>query len=291
VFNGGESWSVTYEWTGNPELVKGFPRMKAHPSNLPVPFWNVSALQFTAEWDTYVKGKEDDSPEEQAIAFDDIYLRSNAALDVFLSDNATNSTLVGPPIEIMIWYWYTPTIIPLGYHESTPGVDTIEVDGTNFQLYHGFNAQGQHVFSWLAERNLTSVDADYSPLFRYIWEKGLLSGALWLGQLEFGFEVMHSGEQVVSEVKPGYTLRIIRDGDPDAHTTTSSATPTSTSKTASSTAAEATTTSPDTAAATTSSAGTGLSPYGWDTGFMKAMGIWSFIFVPVFTSCCAYNLL
>ena len=77
--------------------------MKAHPSNLPVPFWNVSNVDFRAEWDTYVKGTENDSPEEQAAKFDEIYLRSNAALDVFLSDDPENSTLVGPPIEIMIW--------------------------------------------------------------------------------------------------------------------------------------------------------------------------------------------
>lgn len=76
--------------------------MKAHPSNLPVPFWNVSNVDFRAEWDTYVKGT-DRSGEEQAAKFDEIYLRSNAALDVFLSDDAENSTQVGPPIEIMIW--------------------------------------------------------------------------------------------------------------------------------------------------------------------------------------------
>jgi hypothetical protein len=103
INNGGESWSVTSKWTGNPETVKGFPRMKAHPSNLPVQFWNVSNLDFKAEWDTYVVGTEDDSPEEKNAKFDEIYLRSNAALDVFLSDDAENSTLVGPPIEIMIW--------------------------------------------------------------------------------------------------------------------------------------------------------------------------------------------
>jgi hypothetical protein len=104
INNGGESWSVTSKWTGNPETVKGFPRMKAHPSNLPVRFWNVSNVDFRAEFNTYVKGTENDSPEEQAAAMHETYVRSNAALDVFLSDDALNSTLVGPPIEIMIWY-------------------------------------------------------------------------------------------------------------------------------------------------------------------------------------------
>ena len=250
VDNGGESWSVEYQWTGNPELVKGFPRMKLQPSTLPVLFWNISALNFKAEWEIYVEGTENSSTEEQNKAYVDTYLRQNAALDAFLSDDAWNSTQVGPPIEIMIWFWYHPLMIPLGYTESTPAVDTVEVDGVNFQLYHGFNQQGQHVFSWLAERNMTSTDADYSPLFKYIWQKGLLSGALWLGQLEFGFEVMHAGEKSVSAVKPGYELRLIRDGDPDdpnlkntTSTTSTSSRPTPTATATSSAPAAATTSS------------------------------------------------
>jgi hypothetical protein len=100
VLDGGESWSVTSKWTGNPETVKGFPRMKVHPSNLPVRFENISNIDFRAEFETYVPGV---SSEDQAAKMDEIYVRSNAAMDAFLSDNSTNSTLVGPPIEVMVW--------------------------------------------------------------------------------------------------------------------------------------------------------------------------------------------
>lgn len=269
VVDGGESWSVEYQWTGNPDLVKGFPRMKAHPSNLPVIFSNISALEFKADWSIYVKGTENSSAEEQAQAFDETYVRQNAAMDVFLSDDAWNSTQVGPPIEIMVWFWRTPSIIPLGYTESTPALNTVEVDGMNFSLYHGFNAQGQHVFSWLSERNMTSTDADYSPLLKYIWQKGLLSGALWLGQLEFGFEVMHAGEPTVSEVQPGYNLKIIRDGDPDdpAKSTSTTSSSTTTSAIPTFTSAAATTTSAETVATTSSSEShsvrVGIAEPGW----------------------------
>jgi hypothetical protein len=132
----------------------------------------------------------------------------------------------------------------------------------DFSLYHGWNAQGQHVFSWLSESNMTSTDADYSPLLRYIWQKGLLSGALWLGQLEFGFEVMHAGEQTVSEVKPGYNLHLIRDGDPDDRPKSTAIVQSATSTRAASTAPSPTVTSPSEPAATTSSSAGRLAPAG-----------------------------
>jgi hypothetical protein len=94
------------------------------------------------------------------------------------------------------------------------------IAGTNFSLYHGWNAAGQHVFSWLAQKNLTSASADYSPLLKYIWKKGLLSGSLWLGQLEFGTEILHAADETRFEAN-NMTLRIVRQGDADDVTSTS----------------------------------------------------------------------
>lgn len=261
IYDDDTAFSVTYQWTGDASTVKGFPYMKADPSRLPVQLWNVSSLEFAAQWQTHVKGTENWSEEEQAIAMDNTGLRVNTAVDMFLSDNAENSTGLGPPIEIMIWQWFTPTVLPLGHAESTPEKDTVEVAGTNYSLYHGWNAQGQHVFSWLPHRNLTSVDTDYSPLLRYIWEEGLLSGALYMGQLEFGTEVMHAGEETTFEAR-NYTLRITRDGDPDAPpkptTTSSSATTSRTSapRTSSSTTVSSTNSASITSA--TSATGTAM---------------------------------
>ena len=116
--------------------------MKAWPSNLPVQLWNVSSLPFSAKWKTYVEGSKDASPEEQAVAYDNAALRANVAVDMFLSDDITNSTGLGPPIEIMIWPWYTPDVLPLGHAESTPDTDTVEVSGMKYSLYHGYNIQG-----------------------------------------------------------------------------------------------------------------------------------------------------
>ena len=221
--------------------------MKLDPSRLPVQLWNVSTLQFSGKWSTIVEGTEDQSPDEQAAAYDNVGLKTNAAIDMFLSDDATNSTGLGAPIEIMIWLWYVPAIIPLGYTESTPQIDTVEVSGTNFSLYHGWNAQGQNVFSWLPHQNLTSADDDFSPLLTYIWKKGLLSGALYLGQLEFGTEVMHAGLTTTFQASD-YELALYRESDEDdpnpkttstSSTASATATPSSTASSSSGTTATA----------------------------------------------------
>ncbi|KAK1968639.1 concanavalin A-like lectin/glucanase [Colletotrichum sublineola] len=230
VHDGGRSFSVAYKWTGDASLVKGYPYMKAHPTRLPVQLWNVTQLQVTGNWQTFVTGKEQASVDEQAKALDDVSLYANVAVDMFLSDNRENSTMIGAPVEIMIWPWWTPTVKPLGWAESTPDKDTVTIDGTPFSLYHGWNDGGQHVFSWLARTNLTKTDADYGPLLQYIWKRGMLSGALWLGQLELGTEIKHATGDMHFEAS-NYTLKVVRQGDPEDRTSitsTTSAAPSST---------------------------------------------------------------
>ena len=199
------------------------------------------------------------SAQDQAAAYDNTALKANAAIDMFLSDNIANSTGLGPPIEIMIWLWYVPSMLPLGHSESTPEIDTVEVSGMNFSLYHGWNAQGQNVFSWLAHRNMTSADDDFSPLLRYIWKKGLLSGALYLGQIEFGTEVMHAGQRTTFQAN-NYNLKLYREGDkddPEPKTTSTTASPsaTSTSRAVTNSASTTATTTSAPAARTSNAAG------------------------------------
>ena len=206
---------MTYKWDGDASTVKAFPYMKAQSSNLPIPLQNVSALQITGKWDIYVQGQQNDSGLQEAEDFDSFAVKANVAVDMFLSDDAINSTEVGPPIEVMIWPWYVSNIFPLGYTPVTKGVPTVEIDGTKFRLYDGYNLQGQHVFSWLAEKNLTSMDADYGPLLKYMWTNDLLNGTLWLGQLEFGTELMHAAATTVFNATVE-TLRVFRSGEPGA---------------------------------------------------------------------------
>jgi hypothetical protein len=250
VHNGGTSWSVTYLWRGHGDRVKSYPHMKAHPARLPVQLWNVSRLDFAADWAIDVPSAGETEPAAMPAVYDSIALRANVAVDMFLSDDAANATGFRPPIEVMIWPWHSPSVKPLGHSESRPDIDKVEIDGVDFSLYHGWNDRGQHVFSWLAERNLTSTNADYGPLLKYIWQNGLLSGALYIGQLEFGTEIMYAGEEVVFSAQ-NYNLQIIRQGDPDDNITTASssvaasatASTTSTGSRVASASAEATATS------------------------------------------------
>lgn len=216
----GTSFSVTYLWTGTSTMVKGYPYMKADPARFPVQLWNMSSLVFSGEWSTTVASAKDNSSLSQAEAYDEIDLHSNVALDMFLSPDALNSTGFRPPIEIMIWLWWCPTVIPLGYRESTPDTEKITIDGTAFRLYSGYNIKNQHVFSWLADRNLTTANADYGPLLQYVWQNKSLPGSTYLGQLEFGTEILHAGGETVFKAKD-YNLKIVRHGDPNETATTS----------------------------------------------------------------------
>lgn len=210
---------MSYKWEGDASVVKGFPYIQADPSNLPVPLQDVVALEVKANWDLYLKDQDNDSGLEEAEALDEFAVKTNVAIDMFLSDDAANSTSDTPPIEVMIWPWYVADIFPLGYTPAAKGVPTVGIEGVKYRLYNGFNAQGQHVFSWLAEKNLTSVDADFSPLLKYLYQKELLSGSLWLGQLELGTELMHSAADTVFNATIE-TLRIVRGGDADAASAT-----------------------------------------------------------------------
>ena len=249
ILDQGSAFSVAFQWRGDASTVKAFPYMKLDPSRLPVQLWNASTLQFSAEWSMLVDGTESQSPQEQAAAYDNTALKANAAIDMFLSDDIANSTGLGSPIEIMIWLWYVPSMLPLGHSESTPEIDTVEVSGMNFSLYHGWNAQGQNVFSWLAHQNMTSANDDFSPLLRYIWKKGLLSGALYLGQIEFGTEVMHAGQSTTFSASK-YELALYRDADDDnpspkpTSTSSVSSTATATTSRASNTATTSSTAAP-----------------------------------------------
>lgn len=280
IFDQGTSFEVSFKWTGDASTVKAFPYLKADPSSLPTQMWNVSTLLVSGEWSMIVDGTADQSGTDQAVAMDDIALKANVAIDMFLSDNATNSTEVGPPIEVMIWLWHVPAILPLGWDTSTPQIDTVEVDGTNFSLYNGWNAQGQHVFSWLSDHNMTRTDADYSPLLRYLWEKGQLSGALYLGQVEFGTEVMHAGLPTTFSAS-NYTLMIYREGDkddPDPKTTSTTSSSTSSSSTRSTSTSTQSATPTDLSASATShaSSASSVSPPGLSLWQMCCLGLPTF---------------
>jgi hypothetical protein len=77
-------------------------------------------------------------------------------------------------------------------------------------LFHGNNTQNQTVFSWLPETNLTTVDADYSPLIHYLWQFGFVPKDIYLGTLQFGTEQFHATNEVLFRAA-NYSLGLSRN--------------------------------------------------------------------------------
>ena len=63
-------------------------------------------------------------------------------------------------------------------------------------LYNGANDNGQHVFSWVADKNMTSFNGDLSPSIEYLWRHGLIRANNYLGILQFGTETLHATSNV-----------------------------------------------------------------------------------------------
>lgn len=64
----------------------------------------------------------------------------------------------------------------------------------NSTLYHGLNGVNQSVYTWLPSSNLTSIDADVSPLLHYLWRKEYISKKTYLGLVQWGSEAVHSAQ-------------------------------------------------------------------------------------------------
>jgi len=63
-------------------------------------------------------------------------------------------------------------------------------------LYQGHNSNGQYVYSWLASSDLTSFNADISPLLHYLWRHSYIHEANYLGIVQFGMETFHATSNV-----------------------------------------------------------------------------------------------
>lgn len=77
-------------------------------------------------------------------------------------------------------------------------------------LYHGNNTQGQTVFSWLPENNLTHTSGDFSPLVHYLWQFNFMPQNVYLGTIQFGTETFHATSEVLFSAG-NYSLSISQD--------------------------------------------------------------------------------
>ncbi|KAK4943646.1 hypothetical protein LTR10_016743 [Elasticomyces elasticus] len=197
VNNNGTSFDATWKWANNSADVHGYPHIRLESSLFPLPISQLSTLEFATDFGINVTSAYNKTADQrvQALTTDDV--QYDVTLDMFLDANETAATSDLPAYEIMIWLSYSYRVYPVGIDTSSPDKYQFSIGGTRFFLFNGSNTQNQTVYSWLPETNLTSVDADYSPLVHYLWQNDFMPKDVYLGTLQFGTEQFHATEEVL----------------------------------------------------------------------------------------------
>ncbi|KIV87957.1 hypothetical protein PV10_09234 [Exophiala mesophila] len=197
VKNNGTAFDSTWRWLNNSDKVHAYPHFKLDSPLYPLLVEDLASVDFTGDFSINVTSAVGESPEAREEALTDEDVQYNVALDMFLDANETQAMAELPAYEIMIWMSYSYRVYPVGIDTSTPDKDQFIVNGTRFFLFHGNNTQGQTVFSWLPEHNLTHASGDYSPLIHYLWQFDFMPSDLYLGTIQFGTEEFHSQSEVL----------------------------------------------------------------------------------------------
>lgn len=134
VNDGGRSWNVTYKWTNNYFTVHGFPHMRYESGVLPLQLNNISSLNLKATWNTVPVSAIDTNASYQAMLMDYDRVSANVALDMFADPFIAESQQRRPRIEIMIWLWNTPGLVPVGGKTSLLRDHNYTVAGKNLYV-------------------------------------------------------------------------------------------------------------------------------------------------------------
>ncbi|KAL9100850.1 MAG: hypothetical protein Q9163_003816 [Psora crenata] len=131
-----------------------------------------------------------------------IRAKANVAVDMFLdADSEKSQSSTAAAYETMIWIGTVGGTQP--FHSlNTSDPPTQRLDGTTFSLFVGPNQSNQTVYTWLADKNLTSLSAgtDFSPLLRYLYRNDLLPASTFLGTLQVGSETYHAQRKVQFQI-------------------------------------------------------------------------------------------
>lgn len=114
IFDNGTSWSATYQWTAASTRVHGYPHVQFETQTLPIAVGRIGALNVNAQWLTAVASTVNSSVSDQESALKSAKVRSNVCLDMFLDPVAATSQSLDASIEIMIWFWRSRRIVPVG---------------------------------------------------------------------------------------------------------------------------------------------------------------------------------
>ncbi|KAF5548550.1 endoglucanase cel12A [Fusarium phyllophilum] len=186
-------FNAPWLWEGDEDNVHSYPHVKFQSSKLPLPLAEITSMRLTGSWMMTAGSLETETPnfssrewDENKSSLDELGIVANAAFDMFLDADSTNSAdsvLAG--IELMIWIGSVGDPWPL----KTKTLGTQKLGDREFTLYYGKNQRDNHVFTWVPDKDvddITRFDEDVSPLLEYIWRNRLIANSTYLGIVEFG---------------------------------------------------------------------------------------------------------
>jgi len=196
------AYTATWQYDQGPvsEPVHAFPNAKLDLGVPAVQLTNMSSLKVDVEW-TYGAGRDVLATGANGPDLDAAGMNANVCVDMFLDPVADNSGVTNKAAyEVMVWLGrYGPATLPIGYLQGVAVILTVD-DGTSFDLYFGDNSIGQKVFTWVAQTNTTSMDADIAPLVNELANHGGPTTSDYLGYIAFGSEALYSVDNVTFAV-------------------------------------------------------------------------------------------
>ena len=177
-----------------------FPNAKLDLTDIPVQLSNLSSLTVDVEW-SYGVGRDITASGADGANLDAAGMNANVCVDMFLDSVAANAGITNKAAyEVMVWLGrYGPATLPIGYLQGVAVILTVN-DGTSFDLYFGDNSIGQKVFTWVAQSNTTTMDADIAPLLNELGNHGGPTTSDHLGYVAFGTETLYSVDNVTFSV-------------------------------------------------------------------------------------------
>ncbi|CEI67620.1 unnamed protein product [Fusarium venenatum] len=211
-------FNAPWLWEGDKDNVHSYPHVKFQSSKLPIPLAEITSMRLTGSWTMTEGFLETETPnfssrewDENKSSLDNLGIKANAAFDMFLDADSTNSTdSVSAGIELMIWIGSVGDPWPL----KTKTLGTQKLGDREFTLYYGKNQRANHVFTWVPDEDvddITEFDEDVSPLLEYVWRNGLIANSTYLGIVEFGSETWQSSTNVTFSAA-SYSLTINATG-------------------------------------------------------------------------------
>lgn len=215
-------WSVTWQYPQGPptQPVHAFPNIKLNAdskSDIPLKISSVTAIDVDVQW-FYGVGNGIPTTVDPA-ALTGVQTQTNVAIDMFLDDNAKDSTdPEKAEFEVMVWLAaFGSATQPIGYENGAGKKATQVVNGVSFDLYYGQNGLGQTVLTWMVPLGTiaNNFNGDLTPLVKYDFSTLSLPANIpypkqsaYLGYIGLGSEALSAAQNVTLSV-PKMSLDVV----------------------------------------------------------------------------------